>query len=129
MAKTFCLLNHALTENQIADLETNFKSVQIVYPSEELSKQWSQINPEQESDGVIKNAVAWLQDAQKEDLLVIQGEYGCTFKLVDYALKKGLIPIYATTKRIAKETRDGETVRREYIFEHVCFKKYKYYQE
>lgn len=129
MAKTFCLLNHKLTGNQIADLETNFKSVQIVYPGEELSKQWSQINPEQESDDVIKNAVAWLQDAQKEDLLVIQGEYGCTFRLVDYALKKGLIPIYATTKRIAKETRDGETVRREYIFEHVCFKKYKYYQE
>ena len=129
MAKTFCLLNHKLTENQIADLETNFNSIQIVYPDDELSKQWSQINPEQENDGVIKNAVAWLQDAQKEDLLVIQGEYGCTFKLVDYALKKGLIPIYATTKRIAKEVYDGEKVHREYIFEHVCFKKYKYYQE
>lgn len=128
MPRTYCLLNHKLTENQIADLGTNFKSTQIVYPDEELSKQWSQIAPEQDNDNVIKNAVNWLQSAEKDDFFIIQGEYGCTFRLVDYALKKGLIPIYATTKRIAKEVRNGETVHREYIFEHVRFKKYKYYQ-
>ena len=74
---------------------------------------------------IIDNSV----EANAKDIFVIQGEFGSTFTLVDFALKKGLIPLYATTRRIAKETRNGETVHREYVFEHVCFKKYDYFKE
>ena len=69
------------------------------------------------------------KNASPKDIFVIQGEFGSTFTLVDFALKKGLVPLYATTRRIAKETRNGETVHREYVFEHVCFKKYDYFKE
>lgn len=129
--KTFCLLNHELTQNQISELREKFSSDKIIYPDEKLSLLWKSIPPEKENDEIVKKAVDWLKisDAEKGDLFIIQGEFGSTFTLVDFALKNHLVPIYATTKRVAKESRSGETVRREYIFEHVCFKKYGYYSE
>ncbi|MDY5681985.1 MAG: CRISPR-associated protein Csx20 [Treponema sp.] len=130
MPKTFCLLNHELTQKQIAELNERFGSQEIFYPKEELSKLWSQILPEESNDKIIKEVVFWLEkNASLKDIFVIQGEFGSTFTLVDFALKKGLVPLYATTRRIAKETRTGETVHREYVFEHVCFKKYDYFKE
>lgn len=129
MPKTFCLLNHELTQNQITELREKFNSDKIIYPSEKLSLLWKSIPPEEENGEIIKKAVEWLKEsgAEKGDLFIVQGEFGSTFTLVDFALKSGLVPIYATTKRVAKESRNGETVCREYIFKHVCFKKYEYY--
>ena len=128
MPRTFCLLNHQLTRKQIEELETVFCSEEVICPDQELSAMWSQINPEDDREEVAGKRVAWLKTARKGDCLLVQGEFGTTFKLVDYALKNGLVPIYATTKRVAKEVRDGERIHREYIFEHVCFKKYEYFR-
>ena len=88
-----------------------------------------QINPEGENCRIIKNVILWLKNTNKNDVLIVQGEFGSTFMIVDFALKNNLIPLYATTKRIAKENIEGEIVHREYIFEHVCFKEYKYFGE
>ncbi len=131
MLKTFCLLNHSLTQKQITELRDNFSSDKIIYPDEKLSACWSQIPPEKESQNVVVKVVDWLKSsgASEGDLFIVQGEFGSTFSLVDFALKNRLVPLYATTRRVAKESRAGETVKREYIFEHVCFKKYKYYSE
>lgn len=129
MSKTFCLLNHALTQKQLAELKENFNSSDVVYPDENIAKQWSQILPEKSNDEVIFAVTKWLQcNATPGDLFIIQGEFGSTFTLVDFALKNELVPLYATTRRIAKESREGETVHREYVFEHVCFKKYQYFK-
>lgn len=129
MSKTFCLLNHALTQKQLAELKENFNSSDVVYPDENIAKQWSQILPEKSNDEVIFAVTKWLQcNATPGDLFIIQGEFGSTFTLVDFALKNELVPLYATTRRVAKEFRSGETVRREYVFEHICFKKYQYFK-
>lgn len=129
MPKTFCLLNHILTQNQISELQKRFSSEEIVYPDENLSGQWSQIPPEQDNGEIIGKVAEWLKNsgAESGDLFIVQGEFGSTFALADFALKNNLVPLYATTKRVAKETREGEKVKREYIFEHVCFKKYRYF--
>lgn len=131
MRKTFLLLNHELTQNQISELREKFNSDKIIYPDEKLSLLWKSIPPKEENNEIVKKAVDWIKErgAEKGDLFIVQGEFGSTFTLADFALKSGLVPIYATTKRIEKEIRSGETVRREYIFEHVCFKKYEYYSE
>lgn len=129
MPRTFCLLNHQLTQKQITELEAVFCSEAVMYPDVELANMWAQINPEHDTQLLVDRVILWLQQVKSGDYLIIQGEFGTTFKLVDYALKNGLIPIYATTKRIAKEVREGERVHREYIFEHVCFKKYEYFEE
>ena len=128
MSKAFCLLNHELTENQKNELSTDFLVSEIIYPSEEISKLWSQIPASNAVDRtIIKKIIDWLSSAEKNDVLIVQGDFASTFIIVDFALKNGLIPICATTKRVAKESRQGETVKREYIFEHVCFRKYEYF--
>ena len=126
--KTLCLLNHKLTLNQIADLEQNWHSKEIVYPPEEIALMWSNIPPENLRSDAVQKLALWLKaNSTAGDLFIIQGEFGSTFRLVDFALKNNLVPIYATTKRIARESCNGEKVQREYIFEHVCFKRYEYY--
>lgn len=130
MSKAFVLLNHTLTQNQTKELESKFSIKEIVYPEKELSQKWSQIPAAENVDmGIIQSIVSWLSIAQENDVLIVQGEFGSTFMIVDYALKNKLIPVHAVTKRVAKESRDGETVHREYIFEHVCFRKYKYFEK
>ncbi len=129
MPKTYCLLNHPLTQKQLAEIKEKYNSTQIIYPNENLSKLWGQIPPEDVDCPVVKNVIDWLKSsAVAGDLFIIQGEFGSTFTLVDFALKNGLVPLYATTTRVAKESREGESVLREYIFEHVCFKKYRYFE-
>ena len=129
MVKAFCLLNHDLTQNQILELKNRFNVESIIYPSEELSKNWSQIPAEKELDKtIIGNVTNWLTPAKNGDLLIVQGEFGATFMIVDYALKNELVPLHAVTKRVAVEHRDGEVVSKQYVFEHVCFRKYEYYK-
>ena len=43
MSKSFCLLNHTLTQNQLTELREKFNAEEIIYPSEELSKKWGQV--------------------------------------------------------------------------------------
>lgn len=129
MHRTFCLLNHALTQKQLAELSEKFNSKEVVYPEKNLAELWAQIPPVKSNEEVVEAVASWLKNkAVPDDLFIIQGEFGSTFTLVDFALKNGLVPLYATTRRIAKESRNGETVRREYIFEHVCFKRYEYFK-
>ncbi len=130
MSKAYCLLNHELTQNQISELEAKYKITNITYPSEELSKTWSQIPVTEQLDlSVINSVIGWLAAADKDDVLIVQGEFGSTFMIVDFALKNKIIPLYAVTKRVAAEQRDGEIVSRQYIFEHVCFRKYEYFSK
>lgn len=126
--KAYCLLNHQLTLNQISELKNTYNVETVIYPNEELSKRWSQIPTVKEIDmSIIEEVCNFLKNAEKNDVLIIQGEFGSTFMIVDYALKHQLIPLHAVSKRIAKEEREGEKVKREYIFEHVCFRQYKYF--
>lgn len=130
MSKAYCLLNHALTENQINELKEKFAVAEIIYPSQQLSGKWSQIPTTENIDKtVIDSVTAWLVGAEENDVLIVQGEFGSTFAIVDFALKKGLIAVHAVTQRIATESRDGEKVSRSYIFEHVCFRRYKYFNQ
>lgn len=122
----YCLLNHQLTENQRNELLTRFGAGEIVYPKKELSVVWSQVKTTEEMDRpLVKQVIDWLGNASEGDLLVVQGEFGCTFAVVDWALNNGLIPLHAVTQRVETETYDGETVSKHYVFKHCCFRKYE----
>lgn len=126
----FCLLNHELTQKQRDELHSTYGVETILQPPEDVSRIWAQMPADRElNKNTIEKIIAWLSNGQAGSIVVVQGEFGATFAIVDYALKKGLVPIYAATKRIAKETRNGEKVHREYIFEHVRFRKYRQYSE
>lgn len=130
MKRAFCLLNHILTEKQISELKEKFGVKTIVYTPESLSKKWSQIPATPKIDSnVISSTIQWLSVAQPGDILIVQGEFGSTFVLVDYGLKNKLVPVHAVTKRVSEEKRSRNQITKQNVFKHVCFRKYEYFSE
>ena len=131
MTKVFVLINHTLTNRQIAELHNTYGlDVQIIFPSQSIKDYWAQVPPtsflNQKS---INEIIDWLKQAEKNDILLVQGDFGATFIIVDYALKNGLIPIQSVTKRVETEEYEGEKVYKHYVFEHECFRQYKYWEK
>jgi len=130
MPDIFCLLNHKLTSRQEEELQNSFGANCIKYSSPEVIELWSKISTGRNLlRDHLKPFTDCLREARAGDIVVLQGEFSATFAMVDYSLLKGLIPVCAVTKRIAQEKREGERVYRTYIFEHVCFRRYRYYNE
>lgn len=129
MNKAYCLLNHELTDLQIVELKNDYSLTDIIYPNEDIKKLWMQLPFVDYTKSFFSRILKWLDNTTKGDVLIIQGEFGATFALVDYCLNKSLIPIHSVTKRVAKERRDGEKVHREYEFEHIRFRRYKRFQD
>ena len=130
MRKCFCLLNHKLTQKQLDELAQKYQVSDIEYPPKAVSDFWLQIpTTAQILKAYLQPVTDWIQKAGQGDLIIIQGESGSTFALVDWALSKAFIPLYAVTKRIETEEMQGEKVVRHYVFEHECFREYKKYAD
>ena len=63
--------------------------------------------------------------ASAGDYVLIQGDFGACYLMVNHVLDRECIPVYATTERQAKETRleDGR-VELTHTFQHVRFRQY-----
>ena len=130
MPDVFCLLNHKLTLRQETELKNSFCAGQIKYPPPEITELWSKIPTERElTKAHLEPFTTWLREAAVGDIVALQGEFSATFALADFSLRRGLIPVCAVTERVAQEEREGEIVHRKYIFEHICFRRYRYYDE
>lgn len=130
MPQGFCLLNHSLTSKQTAELQEIFDIQSIEYPPEDIRRLWSNLPVQPEiSAEPLEKIIRWLHEKNisSQDVIVIQGEAGYSFALVDYALNNGFIPIHSVTQRIAAETVKDEIVQTHYIFEHISFRRYRRY--
>jgi len=126
----YCLLNHKLTPKQEAELRNSFRAKQINYPSAEIAELWSKIPTAKElTRSHLEPFTGWLDEAEEGDIVVLQGEFCATFALANFSLRKGLIPVCAVAERVAQEKREGETVQKTHVFEHICFRRYRYYDE
>ncbi|CAB3288132.1 conserved protein of unknown function [Methanocaldococcus lauensis] len=127
MPKMFLLFSHNLTDDQIKDAKENLKVDKFIYLPKELQNIWSNIPPEIEDiTDYLKPIKEFLKNnANDGDYVLIQGDFGATYNMVNYAFENNLIPIYATTKRVVKEViEDGKVITiRE--FKHCRFRKYK----
>ncbi|GBU24447.1 hypothetical protein R83H12_01077 [Fibrobacteria bacterium R8-3-H12] len=127
MPKSYILLNHTLTDKQKRELKEIFGASDIILPPQEISDFWQQIPTDAEiSEELLEPILKWLLTAKNGDILVIQGEFGSTFAIADWALGRGLTALHSVTERVATESRDGEVVQRSYVFEHVRFRKFVY---
>lgn len=121
------LLNHPLTPEQEQAAKTELRVTQINIPSEKLKPLWAAIPPEPESlDDTLLPFKQWLgEKATKGDYLLIAGDFGATFKLVEFARSQGLIPIYATTCRESQEQQNPDgSITKTNTFRHVRFRRY-----
>lgn len=126
MRVMFLLFNHSLTDEQTQDAKDSFKIESFVSLPQNLQSIWSNIPPELENLTEylqpIKEFIA--QNAQKGDYILIQGDFGASFQLVEFANSCELISVYATTKREVKEELKDGKVQKTSVFKHVQFRKY-----
>jgi CRISPR-associated Csx2 family protein len=126
--RVFLVLSHELTETQVNELRENWKVQEVVPIPEDLASLWESINPEEESlSSCIRPIITWLEEnSVPGDLILVQGDFGATFLVVDWALNQLRVPIYATTARYLEEHRlDDGRVEQKRIFQHVRFRKYE----
>ncbi|NPA87284.1 MAG: hypothetical protein GXO01_01130 [Epsilonproteobacteria bacterium] len=125
MKKLYLLFSHKLTPEQIEDAKKNLGVEDIVYMPSNLQEKWSNVPAEMEELGEYsKDFMKFLDTAKAGDYVLIQGDFGLTYKLVNFTKSKNLIPIYATTKRVSKEVNSGNKVLKVSEFDHVRFRKY-----
>lgn len=124
----FLIFNHQITQKQEADAFISLDVKKVVCLPDELKNLWSQIPPDlPKIGGYLEPLKNWLaRQAKKNDYVLIQGDFGACFILVNFAFEIGLIPIYSTTEREADEEyeKDG-TVNLVHQFRHRIFRKYE----
>jgi hypothetical protein len=126
MKKMFLFFSHDLTQKQINDAKSNLKIDNVVSLPIDLQDRWSNIPPQIESlkEYLFPLRNFLVENSDFEDLVLIQGDFGAVYQMVNFAKELGLIPVYATTNREIEEfEKDGKTLKKS-IFEHVRFREY-----
>jgi hypothetical protein len=127
MADLHLLFNHLLTDNQAEQAGIELGIKRITEPPADISRCWANIPPEPESiRDILKPVFSWIdKTAAKGDFLLVQGDFGACYLVLEHLSGTGVIPVYATTKRQAVEQRlDDDTVQLTHRFRHVRFRKY-----
>ncbi len=123
----FLLFNHTLTPEQHADAQASLGVGTVVVPSKDIRGLWSNLPPEPEGlFDVLDPIRQWLAgNAQVGDVVLIQGDFGACWLMVQYAREQGLLPIYSTTRRLAEELPQPDgSVKLVHHFRHVRFREY-----
>ena len=127
LRRFFVLISHRLTEDQHRDKINRFGEVEMVTADPALLGIWSAIPPDLERlEDYLYPIRVWLEtESRPGDILFVQGEHGATVYGVQLAFALGLVPVYATSRRVVAERvlEDGsvETLRE---FRHVLFRAY-----
>ena len=126
MKKMFLLFSHSLTKTQENNAIKSFKIEEFVSLPENLQKLWSEIPSDLESLNDYLNPVKEFLGNSSDlgDFVLIQGDFGATYALVNFAKSLGLVPVYATTNRVIEEVEEnGKTIKKS-VFEHIRFREY-----
>lgn len=125
MKKLLLLFSHKLNEEQIVELKTNFNIKTIISLNEEYQKIWSNVDIndkyEENLEKIKKYTISTLSHL---DYVIIQGEWGYTYKMVNFCKENGLIPIYSFSKRNATEIERDGFIKKISLFKHIKFIKY-----
>jgi NAD(P)H-flavin reductase len=123
--KMFLLFSHKLTDEQKKDAYSLGVEEFVKLPKD-LQYKWSNVPADIEKlEGYIDDFYKFLEEnAKKGDYVLAQGDFGMCCKIAEFCKKNGLIAVYATTKRVAKEIqKDGKLIKIS-VFEHVRFRRY-----
>ena len=120
----FVLISHAMTDGQKVDAVNTFGIVGfVVLPT----THWSQIPAD--ADDItpflqpLKGKI--MREAKKDDYLFVQGDFGATVSMVNFAYKNGLTPVYATTQRNSVDTVVEDKIVTVREFKHVRYRIYE----
>lgn len=130
MKNLIVLMSHNMTENQKEDAYKTLKVKDILESNQDIKNIWSNIEPKSSLDlSRLDLVIDWIKkNSRKGDYILVQGEFGATFYIVDYCFKSNLIPIYATSKRQVIEESQGDKIITNRTFKHEGFRKYIRYE-
>ncbi len=119
----FLFFSHKLNHEQTEDAKKSFGIDEFVSLPDELQKSFSSVPAELESlSEYVKPFYEFLSSkASSEDVVLIQGDFGLSFLLVEFSKKNLLVPVYATTKRVVLSESDGTKISK---FKHIRFRRY-----
>ena len=131
MKKFIVLMSHDMSDKQKNDAYENLKVTKIIEAPTNIKKIWGNIDPISDLNTVkLDEIVSWIKEnSNKQDYVLVQGEFGATFYIVDYCFKNNLIPVYATSIRRVEETRQGEKVITNRVFVHEGYRRYIRYDK
>jgi len=122
-------MSHRLSDVQMKEANDILKIESIKMLPLELQQVWSNIDPKGELPvdvlAPIKNWI--LAESNEQDYVLVQGEFGATFYMVDYCFHIQRIPIYATSVRQVEEKVLNDVTVTNRTFKHVNFRKYVKY--
>ena len=127
MSNLFLIFNHEITPVQESDARNSLGVEKISDLPQDLKELWRQVPPDlAEISSYLGPVKTWLKSqAAKNDYVLIQGDFGACYIMVNFAFDIGVIPIYSTTAREATEEYDKNgSVRLTHQFKHQAFRKY-----
>ena len=126
MKQLFLLFSHKLTPFQELDAKESLGVTHFVKLPQELQSLWSNIPPTLENlSDYLTPLKEYISDKSKEgDIVLIQGEFGGCYEMVNFVKSLGLIAVHSTTKRDVVEKKvDGKVVKTS-VFEHIRFREF-----
>jgi len=126
MKKLFLFFSHTLTTAQEKDAKALFGIEEFVVLSDELQTLWSNV-PSDLADvsGYLEPLKNYLKlEFSSDDVVLVQGDFGATYHIVNFVNSLGLKAVHATTKRnVVEKVIDNKIVKTS-LFEHVRFRVY-----
>ena len=126
MKQLFLLFSHKPTPAQESDAKESLGVTHFVTLPEKLQNLWSNIPPTLEnlSDYLTPLKEYITNKSQEGDIVLIQGDFGGCYEMVNFVKSLGLKAVYATTKRdVVEKEIDGKMVKTS-VFEHVRFREF-----
>ena len=127
MTTLFLLFSHAITPDQVEDAQKNWGVESVESLPTNLQESFSNVPADLEDlTAHLQPIKDWLLSrAKPTDLVLIQGDFGVTYHLVDFCKKQGLTAIYATTERQSIDTMQPDgSILTQRVFKHKIFRKY-----
>ncbi|MEW6673472.1 MAG: CRISPR-associated protein Csx20 [Thermodesulfobacteriota bacterium] len=124
----YLLFNHQLTDIQKADAHASLAVQCIIDLPLDLKQLWRQMPPDMpEIDAYLAPIKAWLSEQTSSgDYVLIQGDFGACYIMVNFAFELGLVPVYSTTRREALENHEPDgAVSLRHQFRHRIYRKYE----
>lgn len=126
MKKMILIFSHKLTEEQLNDAKESLKVKDFVYLPNDLQQLWSNIPPTLKTlDNYLEPLKKFiLSNSKLDDIILIQGDFGGVYEMVNFSKKNNLIPVHSTTTRDSKETIIDGKVTKISKFKHVMYRRY-----
>ncbi len=125
--KMFLVFSHRLTQEQEKEARQTLGITKFLTLPDKLQGIWSQIPVDQKQISDVLNPIRrWLEnESNKHDLALIQGDFGATWLMVNFAITLNLIPVYSVTIRDAREEIQSDgAVKNIHLFKHRMFRLY-----